>query len=87
MTVRQGTSGFTLLEMVCVLAIIALLLATALPALPRGTSRPMLEAYALRTAALLKADRAAAIRRGVPVATELSPMARMNRSGANGRSL
>jgi len=87
MTVRQGTSGFTLLEMVCVLAIIALLLATALPALPRGTSRPMLEAYALRTAALLKADRAAAIRRGVPVATELSPMARMIRSGANGRSL
>jgi general secretion pathway protein H len=87
MTAPRDESGFTLLELVCVLAIIALLLATVLPALPRGTSRPMLEAYALKTAALLKADRNAAIRRGVTVATELSPMARIIRSGASGRLL
>ena len=31
----------------------------------------MLEAYAVETAALLKADRSAAIRRGVAVATDL----------------
>ena len=87
MTVFRDEGGFTLLEMVCVLAIIALLLATALPALPRRTSRPMLEAYALQTAALLKADRNAAIRRGDTVATELSPMARTIRSGSSGRLL
>jgi general secretion pathway protein H len=87
MKTPPGESGFTLLEMVCVLAIIALLLATALPAFPRKTSRPMLEAFALRTAALLKADRSAAIRRGVTVATELNPMARVIRSGASGRLL
>jgi general secretion pathway protein H len=85
--VLQDESGFTLLEIVCVLAIIALLLATVLPALPLATSRPMLEAYALRAAAMLKADRAAAVRRGITVATELSPLARMIRSGATGRSL
>jgi len=80
-------SGFTLLEIVCVVAIIALLFATALPALPRGTSRPMLEAYALRTAALLKADRAAAVRRGASVATELNHSSWTIRSGASGQLL
>jgi general secretion pathway protein H len=87
MSVPQDESGFTLLETVCALALIAFLLATALPAFPRKTSRPMLEAYALQTAALLKADRSAAIRHGDTVATELSPMARMIRSGASGRLL
>ncbi|MCI0467185.1 MAG: prepilin-type N-terminal cleavage/methylation domain-containing protein [Beijerinckiaceae bacterium] len=80
-------SGFTLLETVCVAAIFAMLLAIALPAFPRATSRPMLEAYALQTAALLTADRTAAIRRGAAVATELSLMSRTIRSGASGRLL
>jgi general secretion pathway protein H len=85
---RQASeSGFTLIEIVCVFAIIALLFATALPAFPRGTSRPMLEAYALRTAALLKADRAAAVRRGASVATELNLSNWTIRSGASGRSV
>ncbi|MFZ0497379.1 MAG: prepilin-type N-terminal cleavage/methylation domain-containing protein [Methylocella sp.] len=84
---RRGESGFTLLETICVLAIIAMLVAIALPAFPRGTSRPMLEAYAVETAALLKADRDAAIRRGVAVATGLSSISRTIRSGATGRLL
>ena len=46
--------GFTLLEMVCVLAIIALLSAVLLPFVPRETSRSRLQAFALQTAALLK---------------------------------
>ncbi len=82
---RPGESGFTLLEIVCVVAIVALLFATALPAFPRATSRPMLEAYALRTAAVLKADRAAAVRRGAPVATEVNASNWTIRSGAGGQ--
>ncbi len=84
---RRGEGGFTLLEIICVLAIIVMLAAIALPAFPRGTSKTMLEAYALETAALLKADRNAAIRRGAAVATDLSPISRTIRSGATGRLL
>jgi general secretion pathway protein H len=84
---RRGEGGFTLLEIICVLAIIAMLAAIALPAFPRGTSRSMLEAYALETAAMLKADRYAAIRRGAAVATDLSAISRTVRSGATGRML
>jgi len=80
-------SGFTLLETVCVVAIFAMLLAIALPALPRATSRPMLEAYAIKTAAILKADRSAAIRQGAVVATELSLMTRTIRPGSGGQPL
>jgi general secretion pathway protein H len=74
--------GFTLLEMVCVLAIIALLAAVLLPVIPRNTSRARLEAYALQTATLLKADRNAAMRRGADVATLVDAGTRTVRSGA-----
>ncbi|MGA7385722.1 MAG: prepilin-type N-terminal cleavage/methylation domain-containing protein [Methylocella sp.] len=84
---RRGEAGFTLLEIICVLAIVAMLAAIALPAFPRGTSLTMLNAYALETAALLKADRNAAIRRGVAVATDLNSLSRTIRSGANGNLL
>src|SRR5262249_25778169 len=68
-----GEGGFTLLEIVCVLAIIALLAAVLLPRIADGTSRPRLEAYALEAASVLKADRSAAIRRRVEVVSDLNP--------------
>jgi general secretion pathway protein H len=83
MNKRRGESGFTLVEIVCVLAIIGMLATLALPAFPHGTSRQRLEALAVSTAALLKFDRNAAMRRGVPVATEISTIARTIRSGAS----
>jgi general secretion pathway protein H len=80
---REG--GFTLLEVVCVVAIVAILAAIALPAIPRGTSQARLQAYAIATATLLKADRDAAIRRRTEIATEVSALSRSLRSGATGR--
>jgi general secretion pathway protein H len=74
--------GFTLLEMVCVLAIIAMLAAVLLPFIPRQTSRSRLQAYALQTATLLKADRNAAIRHQEEVATLVDAGTRLIRSGA-----
>jgi len=78
----SAEQGFTLLEMVCVLAIIALLSAVLLPFIPHQTSRSRLEAYALQAATLLKADRDAAIRRHVSVATLVDATGRAIRSGA-----
>jgi general secretion pathway protein H len=80
---KQGERGFTLLEMVCVLAIIALLAAVLLPFIPHETSRARLEAYALQAATLLKADRDAAISRSVSVATLVDAGGRAIRSGAS----
>ncbi len=74
--------GFTLLEMVCVLAIIAMLAAVLLPFIPRATSRSRLQAYALQTATLLKQDRNAAIRDQVSVGTLVDTGGRAIRSGA-----
>jgi general secretion pathway protein H len=77
--------GFALIEILCVLAIIGLLAAIILPAIPRATSRARLESYAVATAALLKADRNAALRRQVLVTTEIDAAARSIRSGVTGR--
>jgi general secretion pathway protein H len=79
--------GFTLLEMVCVLAIVALLAAVLLPFIPRETSRSRLQAYALQAATLLKADRDAAIGRNVSVAMLVDAGGRAIRSGASRATL
>ena len=80
---EEGERGFTLLEMVCVLAIIALLAAVLLPFVPHETSRARLEAYALQAATLLKADRDAAISHSVSVATLVDAGGRAIRSGTS----
>ena len=58
----RGAAGFALIEILCVLAIIGMLAAIILPAVPRATTRAKLESYAVETAALLKSDRSAALR-------------------------
>ncbi len=78
----RRADGFTLIEVVCALAIVALIAALALPAIPRATSHARLEAYALEVATLLTADRNAAIRRRTEIATVLDASGRVIRSGA-----
>lgn len=79
--------GFTLLEMVCVIALIALMAAVLLPFLPQHTSRARLQAYALQAASLLKADRNAAIARRANVRTLVDPPSRAIRSGVSSQFL
>jgi general secretion pathway protein H len=81
----RGERGFALIEILCVLAIIGLLAAIILPAIPRSTTRAKLESYAVATAALLKSDRSAALRRQIQVATQVDAGSRSIRSGASGR--
>jgi general secretion pathway protein H len=83
----RSTGGFSLIEVVCVLALLAILAAIALPIAPRGTSTIRLESYALATAALLKADRTAARHRQREIATEVNASSRFIRSGASGREI
>ena len=80
---RASQAGFTLLEMVCVIALVAMMAAVLLPFVPRHTTRSRLQGYALQTAALLKADRTAAIRRGIDVTTLVDAGGRQIRSGAS----
>jgi len=77
--------GFTLLEMVGVVAIVALLAAVLLPLAPRATSRQRLAAYAVEAAALLKADRTAAIRRNTRINAQIDAPGRVIRAGSTGR--
>jgi general secretion pathway protein H len=78
----DAEAGFTLIEVVCVLAVIGLLAALVLPAIPRGTSQERLAGYAVEVAALLKGDRNAAIRTRARVATSLDAERRTVISGA-----
>lgn len=64
------------------LGMVALLAAVLLPRLPLGTSRPRLEAYAVEVAALLKADRNAAMARQGAVDTLVDAQRRTVRSGS-----
>jgi general secretion pathway protein H len=78
----SAEAGFTLIEAVCVLAIIGLVAALVLPAIPRATSQERLAGYAVEVAALLKGDRIAAIRNHAQVATSLDAERRIVISGA-----
>jgi general secretion pathway protein H len=73
--------------MVAVIAVVAMLAAILLPSLPRSTSRQRLAGYAVETAALLKADRTAAVHRNAQVSAQVDAPARLIRSGATGRAL
>jgi len=75
--------GYVLIEIVCVLAIIALLAAVILPAIPRATGRTGLERYAVATASLLEGDRVAALRGRMRIATIVDAETRTIRSGAS----
>ena len=83
----NNQQGFTLLEMVCVIALIALMAAVLLPFLPQHTSRARLRAYALEAAGLLKADRNAAIARRADISTLVDPPSRAIRSGVSSQFL
>jgi general secretion pathway protein H len=78
----DAEAGFTLIEAVCVLAIIGLIAGLVLPAIPRATSQERLAGYAVQVAALLKGDRIAAIRSHAQVATSLDAERRIVISGA-----
>jgi general secretion pathway protein H len=80
-----GEDGFSLLEVVCAVAVIAMLAAVLLPQMPQGTSRPRLTAYAVEIASVLKTDRNAAIKRTARIDTEVKAMSRSIRSGATGQ--
>jgi general secretion pathway protein H len=84
---RAQQGGFTLLEMVCVIAIVGMLAAVLLPLLPQHTSRSRLQAYALEMATLLKADRNAAIRRRADVSTLVDARSRAIRSGVTAQAI
>jgi general secretion pathway protein H len=83
----SAEDGYTLIEVVCVLAIVGMLAAIVLPAIPRGTSRPRLEGYAVQAAALLNADHDVARRRHADIATAVDAPGRTIRSGATSASL
>lgn len=79
----QTQAGFTLLEVVCALALVAMLAAVMLPRMPLSTSRPRLEAYAVQVASLLKADRNAALSRQDAVDAVVDAPGRTVRSGSS----
>ena len=68
---RLRAQGFALIEILCVLAIIGLLAAIILPAIPRSTTRAKLESYAVRDRGAAEIRPQRALRRQVRVATQV----------------
>jgi general secretion pathway protein H len=64
---------------------IAALAAILLASMPRGTSQPRLEAYAMQVATLLKGDRNAALQMRGAVLTRIDATARLINSGSSNR--
>lgn len=82
---ERAQAGFTLIEIVCVFAIVAMLAALLLPRMPTSTSRPRLESYAVELAALFKADRNAALWTRRPVSAAVNVEQRTVMSGSGNR--
>jgi general secretion pathway protein H len=68
---RALQSGFTLIEIVCVLSIVAMLAAVVWPIFSSNTSKSGLERMSVEIAALLINDRTAAMRNQTFVATHI----------------
>lgn len=83
----RADGGFTLIEVVAIMAILGLMLAVVLPAIPRAVSRPQIEAVGLAVAAILDGDHRAAMRRHAGVSATVDAARRIVGSGAGGRSL
>jgi general secretion pathway protein H len=73
--------------MAAVMAVVAMLAAIFLPIAPHATARQRLAAYAVQTAALLKADRTAALRRNSQITAQVDAPGRTIRSGSSSRIL
>jgi type II secretory pathway pseudopilin PulG len=64
---RSGAAGFTLLEVLIILALIAIMVAIGVPSLQRYVYQGRIEGIARQTAMLMNRARMEAVRRGVPV--------------------
>jgi general secretion pathway protein H len=80
-------AGFTLLETTLALALIGLIAALALPRVLPGASSTALRIKAFEIAALVRADRNAALRTGRTVSTAVDLAGRRVRSGASDASV
>jgi general secretion pathway protein H len=79
--------GFTLLELVVALAVIAAIYALVFPGLVPTTGRAKLEALTMNIAGLLKADRNASLRLRREVVTQFDLAHNEVRSGASARTV